>query len=46
MKRTLAAALIATAALFTGACSDEPPDVTGDSNTENQQTEAPAPVPS
>ena len=45
MTRTLAAALLAAAALLT-ACSGEPPDTTGDSNTENQQTEIPAPLPS
>ena len=45
MKRSLVAALLALTALLT-ACSGDPPDTTGDSNTENQNTEAPAPVPS
>ena len=48
MKRTLSALLVATALLGTAACSDTPPDPENevDSNTENLQTEIPAPIPS
>ena len=45
MKRSFVAALLAATALLT-ACSGDPPDTTGDSVTENQNTEGPAPVPS
>lgn len=45
MKRTLAVLLLAALPLL-GACSDDgPPDTTGDSVTENTQTEAPGPAP-
>lgn len=39
-----ATALLATAALLlTGACSDDGPDVTGDSVTGNQESDPPQP---
>ena len=47
MKRTLPALLLAASALLgLTACGGEPPDTTGDSVTENDTTQAPAPVPS
>ena len=48
MKRPLAVLLLAVATLLgTAACGDgDPADVSGDSVTENNQTQVPAPVPS
>ncbi len=42
MRRTLAALLLASTALLTGACSEDTPG-TGDSNPANQFTQAPNP---
>jgi predicted small lipoprotein YifL len=42
MTRAFAALLLALAALLAGCGDDGPPDSTGDSNTENQQTESPS----
>jgi hypothetical protein len=40
MKRSLAALLLAAVTLLTGACGDDSP-ASGDSNPDNQQTQAP-----
>ena len=45
MKRTLAALLLAGLPLLAACSDDGPPDTTGDSVTENTQTEAPGPAP-
>ncbi len=41
MKRLLPALALAVTALLAGCGDDGPPDTTGDSVTENQQTQAP-----
>ncbi|HWH30006.1 MAG TPA: hypothetical protein VNU26_13810 [Mycobacteriales bacterium] len=45
MKRPLAALLLAGVTALTGACGDDPPDGSGDSNPPNQQTQEPAETP-
>ena len=47
MRRTVLTLLLSGATMLgAAACGDDgPPDTTGDSVTENQQTQSPAPVP-
>ncbi|HVM26765.1 MAG TPA: hypothetical protein VM433_03730 [Mycobacteriales bacterium] len=41
MKRTLAAVLLASVTMLTGACGDGDSPTSGDSNPDNQQTQQP-----